>query len=148
MSTTAEPPPSRRRRRWLIPVLIAVAVLGLVGGGAVVFVALRNPEQVRDAINPPRPLRAAKGACGNVGEIADGDRTLFLDMQGKDANSGRLDVNDLTCVLGQLKTPTYVIREMEQTRALDGRQSETWESFEASWTYHPDQGLDVLIREK
>jgi hypothetical protein len=37
---------------------------------------------------------------------------------------------------------------MEQTRALDGRQSETWEDFSASWTYHPDNGLDVLIREK
>ena len=33
------------------------------------------------------------------------------------------------------------------TRALDGRQSATWAQFEASWTYHPDDGLDVLVRQ-
>jgi hypothetical protein len=37
---------------------------------------------------------------------------------------------------------------MDQTRALDGRQTDAWAAFEASRTYHPDDGLDVLIREK
>jgi hypothetical protein len=35
---------------------------------------------------------------------------------------------------------------MEKTRALDGRQTASWSFIEASWTYHPDNGLDVIIR--
>jgi hypothetical protein len=34
---------------------------------------------------------------------------------------------------------------MESTRALDGMQSATWSSYEVTWTYHPDDGLDLII---
>ena len=32
-------------------------------------------------------------------------------------------------------------------RALDGRQTGTWDDFEASWGYHPDDGINLVIEE-
>lgn len=139
-----EPTPKRRRWPWILAVLVVV----LAGSGVGAFLAFRPQiKQVAAAVTQTK-LRQAYMACGQQGEISDGDRTLFLDMGGTERNSGKLVLGDITCVLDVLKTPTYVRTHMDQTRALDGRQSDTWSNFEASWTYHPDKGLDILIREK
>ena len=49
------------------------------------------------------------------------------------------------CALGELETSESTITKMSQTRALDGMQSVNDENFEYTWTYHPDDGLDVII---
>lgn len=43
---------------------------------------------------------------------------------------------------------SVVAEEMGQTRALDGRQSADTDKFEVSWSYHPDNGLEVLYKAK
>lgn len=40
--------------------------------------------------------------------------------------------------------PSSTFQEMGQTRAIDGRQTATAGKYTASWTYHPDKGLEVL----
>lgn len=47
-------------------------------------------------------------------------------------------------VNNELGLPASIATKMGQTRALDGRQTETYEKMEVSWTYHPDNGLEVL----
>lgn len=47
-----------------------------------------------------------------------------------------------------LGLPDSVAMKMSQTRALDGRQTETYGDITVSWTYHPDNGLDVLYEVK
>jgi hypothetical protein len=37
---------------------------------------------------------------------------------------------------------------MEQTRALDGRQQDTWGGYTASWSYHPDSGMELIVQAK
>ena len=44
----------------------------------------------------------------------------------------------------ELGLPSSVTTKMSETRAMDGRQSETYNGVKVSWTYHPDQGLQVL----
>lgn len=39
-----------------------------------------------------------------------------------------------------------VYEEMMETRALDGRQSATSGRYTVSWTYHPDDGLEVMYK--
>lgn len=41
-----------------------------------------------------------------------------------------------------------MLSEIGQTRALDGRQKASWGKVEASWSYHPDRGLDMTLTEK
>lgn len=47
-----------------------------------------------------------------------------------------------------LGLPDSVAMKMSQTRALDGRQTETYGDITVSWTYHPDHGLDMLYEVK
>lgn len=142
-------PTKPARRRWVIP-LVALIALATVGAGMfLVLMSVSGRPDIGQVFGPRKTaLRVAYESCGNAGDLADRDTTLYLDLGGSDAGSGTLDVGDLVCVLGALNAPVYVLRQVEGTRAIDGRQSESWGSFEASWTYHPDDGLDMLIRER
>lgn len=156
------PQPSHQGKRgplrWGI-VFLAVAMTILIVGVAVVFLngsddssqTIVGRSTAVPATSAPTStftrLMAAHQACGNVGELADAGKTLILDMRGEDPDSGELAFFSVRCVLDAISTPAYVVEIMQQTRALDGRQSESWGSFRASWTYHPDDGLDVLITE-
>lgn len=151
-SGRADQPPQAvvRRPRWVVPALVAMGAvtlaalavtswtLGQAGGGGTGGSA--------PAVAGPT-LREAHASCGSKGDLADGGRTLDLDMKGEELGSGELTWAEVKCYLNALNTPAYVVRHMQSTRALDGRQTDTWGSFEASWIYHPDDGLDVLIRQ-
>jgi hypothetical protein len=93
------------------------------------------------------PLVHAKNECA-AGQLADEDTTLIIDVQGEDLDSGSISFDALFCVLAELDTPSYVISQIEGTRALDGMQSANWETYTARWTYHPDQGLDITIHQE
>ena len=41
-----------------------------------------------------------------------------------------------------------VAQEMQQTRSIDGRQSASNDDYEITWSYHPDNGLEVLYKLK
>jgi hypothetical protein len=151
---SAPPVPARPRRRfaWL---LWAVPTVLISSGVVVVVVVLFGPQVMAGvadgvaAARTPAPtaLAAASKQCGQVGRLGDGDKTLVLDMEGKKSGSGSMSVEQVTCVVKALDTPAFVVAEMDKTRALDGRQSQSWGSFEASWTYHPDDGLDIIVRQ-
>ena len=79
-------------------------------------------------------------------EAADGGRTLILDGEGEE--SAGLNIEDLACALNYMDVPSFVVSTMEKTRALDGIQREEYGNFKISWSYHPDNGLDVVITEK
>lgn len=48
----------------------------------------------------------------------------------------------------KLNLPESLNRKMSQTRAMDGRMTETYDDIVVSWTYHPDNGLEVLYEKK
>lgn len=48
-------------------------------------------------------------------------------------------------VVSALGLPDSLLQKMGSTRALDGRQTETYSNVEVSWSYHPDDGLEVLF---
>lgn len=142
------------RKRLLWPWFVAVGTLlfiaaafgfafwvtsgdGAPAGGAAHPLGLRDTET---------QLRQAFSSCGS-GDLADEDHTVVIDSEGEDYGSGTDTFEGLMCTLGELNTPQAVIARMEATRALDGMQSSHWGDFEASWTYHPDNGLDVIITE-
>lgn len=73
----------------------------------------------------------------------------FLDRQGGDSTSR------LRCALKRLKAPTYLWRQIEGTRPIDGYQKESWTGYRADWIYNPVNeygvggenwgGLDITI---
>lgn len=130
-------PAQPKSRSWVKPGLIALA-LALIAAAVGVTVWLTGG---------PTALEQAATKC-EAGELGDGGDSLFLDAIGTAPNSGTVATSDLACVLDALHTPNYVIKAMEQTTALNGRQSQEWGDLSASWTYHPENGLDIIIRLK
>lgn len=45
-----------------------------------------------------------------------------------------------------LELPDWLYKEMVNTRAIDGRQREIFEDVTVTWSYHPNQGLEVIYR--
>lgn len=80
-----------------------------------------------------------------AGDVEDKGATLIIDMKGKDAGSGLYEFADVECLLGQLEVPAAVKQSMVSTRALDGRQTGQWNGINAEWSYHPDNGLDIIL---
>ena len=77
--------------------------------------------------------------------ITVGDEGQSISMQSEGEESSGADYIDVLCVLDQLEVPDSVNTRIGSTRALDGRQTATWDDFDASWGYHPDSGLDIVV---
>lgn len=101
------------------------------------------------AASPPlHPLATAADQCGADAPYAtfgDNYSTLELDAKGQDDSDG-LTMESIRCVLAKLGVTDAVLRHMmDQTRALDGMQSDEWDGYKARWTFAPGSGLTVVI---
>lgn len=135
-SADAQPPKKKSRLKGIaIGVGVTLAAVAVIAIG-VMF------------INRPTPFEAAVEACdltGNPGaRLGDDGNSLALDMEG-DAGGNGLAIEDSVCVLNELDVPDSVLERMSSTRALDGQQDGDWDGVTAIWTYHPDNGLDIIL---
>jgi hypothetical protein len=155
------PPTPRRPDRKTVFAAAAGLVAGLVLGVAGTLIAGSAAGAKDSSASAPTsapasateaPVSALKNAAKTCvvmppdATLGDGDKSLSLDSHGKEQFGG-LSETDLRCVLDAVKTPDYVRSQMSQTRALDGTQHGSWGNISASWTYHPDSGLDVVLTE-
>lgn len=53
---------------------------------------------------------------------------------------------DIVSILAVLDLPESLLTEMTSTNALMGRQTQTYNEIEVSWSYHPDNGLDAIFK--
>lgn len=135
----AAPTPARPKNR-LVLWIAAAATIALIAGGAY-FVFGRDSGPT---------LIAAEKTCNDGrtdAQLGDGGKTLIINSSG-DVIKSIVDTQTVSCVLDYLKTPAAVRAHISGTRALDGRQTDSWDGFTAAWTYHPDDGLDITIEAK
>lgn len=135
----------------------AAALLAVSGCGGVDQEAASEPAVVAVTTPTETPLELALSTCDLLSKATTGDdgASLTLDGGGKDDRSiqdgelvydaGKLEIEEIACVLGAIDTPDSVVAKMEKTRALDGMQEESSGGYNYVWTYHPDDGLDVII---
>ena len=137
-------------------ILAAVAVLA-----AVVFAGLwrsavddRDAEAARadDLQAELDEIAAAEAALPDLAELAadtfsdDGDWSggpefVTVTLEGV----GVLRMGELEDYLSELGFSRAVSERMGRTRALDGTQSASGTKVNATWTYHPDNGLQVVF---
>lgn len=86
-------------------------------------------------------------------ELGSDGSYLTLDSNPFDMESdvGRIlyikDVNNaIKEIHRELNLPSSLFEDMQHTRALDGRQKETFDNVEVSWSYHPDKGLVIIYK--
>jgi hypothetical protein len=143
------------RRAWRAP--LAVMAGAIVVGGIIVTVLLTTSSDDDGTTSSTdahpaagalfattNPLADASMTC-DAGTLADEDDTLLVDMAGEDPGTGEATYDDVRCVLAELEAPQSLTARMGSTRALDGMQSATWSTYEVTWNYHPDDGLDLII---
>lgn len=53
---------------------------------------------------------------------------------------------DISTIISKLKLPDSLYDAMVSTNSLMGRQNETYNAWNVSWSYHPDNGLDVIFK--
>lgn len=127
--------------------LAAAAGIGLAGcGGGGGEGAAPADAEVTTTAAPPRVLVEAARACGlaSSGVLGDEGASLTISTGGTETHSDE-DLDDVSCLLGELDTPDHVVEHMNSTRALDGMQDDEWGELTARWTYHPDDGLNLTI---
>lgn len=140
--------PSPRSPGWWSQLPRAAKIAIPAAAVAVIVVVIVAVAAITTALAPNR-FEAALSECDlaemGILLLADDNKTLILDMEGDEAGSGLLPFEDVQCVLYALDTPSSTLTLMGSTRAMDGRQSDSWDGIEASWSYHPDNGLDVIL---
>lgn len=133
--------PTRRGQRYhgllmfLLGFISALLVVAAVVGG--LFVARSTGSSgFANAVDSCH-------ARGLHARLASDETSLTLEAFSDSGDS--LTTPIFQCVLGKLGTPAAVRERMYATRAIDGTQSEQWGSYQATWTYEPDQGLTVVV---
>lgn len=132
--------PPRRRRAWLRPAAGALGcvVLGGVLGFGVAQIEWPAAHPIEDALKTCAVENSA------YFELGDEGTSLTIETVGSKRSYGA-KISDVNCVLRELKTPDSTISRMGQTRALDGRQTATWHGYSASWGYHPEDGMNLVV---
>jgi Protein of unknown function (DUF3592) len=143
----APPPADKPRRGWLKPALFAAAVLII----ATIAASTRRSTGT-DAPLPPSAvqLASAKISCDpdeSGTRLRDRGRTLIVDSVGTENTSG-ISLPALDCLLALLNTPDSVKQQIWDTPGLDGQQQGSWDGFDASWSYDPKEGIDLIVTAK
>lgn len=144
------------RHRWLVPAVTAAAglIVGAVMGAGIASAVIAADAQAQvdaaaaaaaDAKSTLFADAAKKCGAGSAVEIADDDHTLIVDGEGEDFGTGDVSFTQLDCLIDALGAPTADKRRMYETRSLDGRQEASWGELSVSWSYHPDDGLDLIF---
>lgn len=79
-------------------------------------------------------------------EILDDGRAIEIRTKGKE--SFGISIKALDCMLDELGVPESIQKSMGSTRALDGKQRDTWPGHAAEWSFHPDSGLNLIVKLK
>ena len=134
--------PRKPRSRWVaIAIPLGVAAVALLAGPPIIHAA-------QEAMTPR--FETAAEACELVPllVVADKGTTLTLTTAGKSGKSASYtDIEDVACVLTELEVPSYVTSHIDSTRALDGQQTDEWDGISARWTFHPESGLHLVLRD-
>lgn len=147
-------------RRTMIVVASALAAAALVGIIAVA-IAVTSGGSAGDAGEAAGPaaatapsltvLEQAVRTCtlSTTDSIVVGDEGMTVTVDGRgDEDPDGASISDTFCLLDATEVSTAAMAQIEGTTSLQGRQSASWGDVDASWTYHPDNGLDLILTER
>lgn len=136
--------------------LAAIAALGAVlmtvgcASGAVASAKTPSPTptQVQTLADKVRAVAKecnVQDATGTGLSTSDQGRTVMLTTAATNNSYMGISMGDAQCILVDLGVPGSILGEISHTSSLDGRQAESWNGVKLSWTYHPDNGLNLIM---
>ena len=122
-----------------IALIAAVAVIAAI---TVLFALINRKPSFQSAFEDA-------GGKNNIGEwvsLSEDGKSLSIDTNpGDESDYYDYDATDAIVKINKaLGLPDALYDKMLVTRAIDGRQTETYEDISVSWTYHPDYGLEII----
>ena len=133
---------------WPALVAVSFAVVALSGCGGVDMEAERA-EASASAAAAAAAERTRLEAVYETCRRQDVGSTLSLEDEGAtiviDTGSEYGDASGYLCVLERLDVPSSITAQMDRTTALMGVQDAEDEGIEYSWSYHPDNGVNMVI---
>lgn len=115
-----------------VAIVAVVLLFGKVGGG------INFEKEFADIADESWCDIASDGSYMTI----DTNPLDIDDYYGSDAVDAIEEINK------KLGFSDSVYQKMMQTRSLDGRVSEENDKFKVSWTYHPDNGMEVMYEKK
>lgn len=133
--------PRRKKRRWKLG--LGMFILGFFSGiiATIVSVVALATLSAGEPVQFATAVNACKAAP--FAQVSSDGSSMEMTTFGK--KQPGMSMHTLGCVLEKLDAPASLKQRMDTTRAIDGTQEQTWGSYRATWTYHPDQGLHVVI---
>lgn len=145
-ATDQESAPIGKRRAYVLAGAGAAAMAVVITTTLLIAGSQPPPEAAHDT-RTETPFETARGRCGtavpNGARVGDEGASLTLRSAGE--KSEGLTFDQLECYWSMLKMPDSVRAEVGATRALDGRRSADWDGIRASWSYHPDSGVQMVF---
>lgn len=94
-------------------------------------------------------FQKAYETCGSPSGItvSDAGKTLSVNTKGEEDYSGAT-YSDMVCIINAVDTPSYILSNMETTNSLMGRQSDEFNDIEVTWSYHPNNGMNIVFHKK
>ncbi len=141
-----EDAPVKAKRKPRTVIIISAIALVIVAIAVVAGVMLKTSadKQALEEFRSGQFSKAALGCQVPVDTFQVMDDSNAIDF----TRASKLDganIDEVYCFLDKLNAPESLESKIGQTRALDGTQTASWGEFEASWTYHPDDGLNLLV---
>ena len=143
-----------RVRRASVAAILSVLCVGMLagcGGDAPARSKAKADASQSPASSGPStpPLQQSYDVCtgrypaaASTLSVGDAGLTLIVDTG---SEYGELD--GVLCTFSQLETPESVTASVSSTTALMGTQEATTGGYHYSWSYHPDNGLNMVITE-
>ena len=82
-------------------------------------------------------------------DLSSDNQTLYLDGLGQDEFKGSTPVvtaKEIYCVLDALEAPEAILKRIGNTNFQMGLVEDDFGGIYLSWTYHPDNGLDIYFK--
>lgn len=113
-----------------------------------------TPTPTYEEPDPVTVLRSTYNTCKAINKqgisaamkyvkIYDGGHTAVINTR-----SEGNDVAGAACLLYGIDTPQAIIARIDSTTALQGQETARANGFIYRWTYHPDNGLNMVIEER
>lgn len=135
--------PVKRMKRVSVPVagLVAMAVFDVLGG----FFLLGFLVNVLGSASTASSVDFSQVAdkCGNQSAMMSGDDdSLSADIT-YDGIDGTKANKAYECLVNELGIPSSTANKIDNTRTLDGMQSDTWDKIKVTWSYSADMDSDL-----
>jgi hypothetical protein len=126
-----------------VDALVAEAVEEAVSNEQTERVSEEDAQAQAEEAAKQSSLIAAVDSCNSSQYIAVDAGGLV--MEGEGDESPGAPVADIMCVLGELGIPDSVVTRISNTNSTMGLVEGSWADYEATWSYHPDNGLFIHV---